>query len=273
MNVRWAFNFNNWNPTENELLLATSCIQTDEKERLNKFVFRNDFKASLIGRLLMRKYINIALKIPYNEIILERDEKGKPFLPHYKSISFNVSHQGNYVVFAGALGRQTIGVDVMKMEYTGGKDINNFFRIMSKNFSQYEWNTIKYGHNVNEHIGMFYRHWCLKESYVKALGVGITINLQDISFKINTKQLQHDQVVTDTELYVKNKKVNWLFEECLLGELNDHVVAVAINKSEGEPNDLVHFEEFNFQELMEGSSSLLEPDLNYCKGYFTKLQR
>jgi phosphopantetheinyl transferase len=55
------------------------------------------------------------------------------------SILFNVSHQGDLAVLAGATGclpGHSLGVDVMKFEYSGGKTLSEFFRIMTRNFSQ-----------------------------------------------------------------------------------------------------------------------------------------
>lgn len=108
----------------------------------------------------------------------------------------------------------------------------------------------------------------MKESYVKAIGVGITINLQDISFNVNTKELTVNQVVNDTELYVKGVKFDWHFQETLLD--NEHCVCVAYNK----PNFTKHnFREISFNELVENSVPLLAADQSFVKSYFSKLDK
>lgn len=204
--ARWAFNFTKWSPTYNDLLQSTACIQQEEKQRIGRFVFKKDFKSSLIGRLMMRKFVANSTNIPYNEVNIKRDEKGKPFVENC-NVTFNVSHQGDFTVFAGDFNDGILGIDVMKLEYKGGKSLKEFFRIMTRQFSQYEWSEIFNAGNEKQQLAMFCRHWCLKESYVKATGVGITINLQEISFKINTKQLNTDNIVDDTELYIKGEKI------------------------------------------------------------------
>lgn len=265
--VRWAFNFNAWNPTHADVLLATSCIQPEEKQRLSKFVFKNDFKSSLIGRLMMRKFVHEALDLSYKEVRFLRDEKGKPYLNNTK-ISFNVSHQGNFAVFAAEIGDVVLGVDVMKLEYSGGKKLNEFFRLMTRHFAPNEWAAIKKAGNDKNQIAMFCRHWALKESYVKALGVGITVDLQDISFKINTEVLKKDLLVRDTELYIKAEKQNWIFEEMLLDD--DHCVAVALK---GTPVDSVLFKQLQFDEIVENCESVIENDANYVDLFFKKLDK
>lgn len=268
MTQRWAFNFTKWKPTEAELKLATSCIQVEEKSRLALFVYKKHFKPSLIGRLMMRKFINDVTKIPYNEIELIRDDKGKPLLKNHinQQIAFNVSHHGDYAVLTGQVGLSKIGCDVMKLEYTGGKSLDELFRLMTRNFSNSEWLTIKSCRDYNSKVTMFCRHWALKESYVKAIGVGITVNLQDLSFKINTKELKRGKVVQDTELYIKNQKQNWFFDEVLMDD-EKHCVAVATQEKIGEDCE---FKLISFEDLVRNAVALLEEDGEYVRNFFKK---
>lgn len=267
--VRWAFNFANWQPTSAEILSATSCIQPEEKERIMKFVFKKDFKASLIGRLLMRKFVSMCSNVPYNQVKFIRDELGKPIIdfPKLPEIKFNVSHHGGMCVMAGVVGNTKIGVDVMSFEYRRIKDLEEYFRIMNRQFSADEWSCIRNAGNKHEQLAMFIRNWCLKESYVKAIGIGIRTNLQTLNFKIHTKNLKQDELVTDTELYVDGQKVEWLFEEMLLDE--EHCVAVALDNKSYTKNDNL-FKFVSFEQTMENSCPLLSQDNKYCDNFFKK---
>lgn len=74
---------------------------------------------------------------------------------------------------------------------------------------------------------------CLKESYVKALGVGIGFSLQRLSFHVTDTQLYKEKFTRSTLLYVDGCLLtNWEFEETMLDD--NHCVAVsmgpAINK-------------------------------------------
>ncbi|CAG2054701.1 unnamed protein product [Timema podura] len=209
--ARWAFNVAAWQPTESQYLLASSCIQEEEKSRIGRFVFKKDAKASLTGRLLLRKYVCDTSGLPYSEINFDRDVNGRPRLvcddskrELARSLHFNVSHHGDYAVLAGEVGNVQLGIDVMKIEYTGGKPLSEFFRLMTRHFSMQEWNTIRGVHGTSEskQLAMFIRHWCLKESYVKALGVGITVDLRNISFKVKTPMLTCGAMTCDTQIYV-----------------------------------------------------------------------
>ncbi|XP_044261922.1 L-aminoadipate-semialdehyde dehydrogenase-phosphopantetheinyl transferase [Tribolium madens] len=267
--VRWAFNLSKWEPSHADMLLATSCVQVEEKERLGKFVFKNDFKASLIGRLLMRKYVNETTGLKYDEIRFGRDEKGKPFLINSPShISYNVSHQGGYTVLAGCGTGGLLGVDVVKVQFPRGKTLNEYFRTMSRIFSGVEWEKIRSQGSETSQLAMFFRHWCLKESYLKAVGVGVTINLQDVCFKINSDVLSKDRLVDDTEVYFRGEKLDWEFQEMLLDE--EHCVAVASESNTGEK---ILFKEIDFHEVMKNAVSLLDPDENYCTSFFNKCDK
>lgn len=271
--IRWAFKWFEWNPSEKEFAHAISCVQLDEKERLGRFVFRKDVRASLAGRLLMRKFVNEYGNVAYNEIVFARDEHNKPILKGGCSdLNFSVSHQGQYTILVGETRNVKLGADIMKLEYTGGKQLSEFFRIMNRNFSSSEWNEIKHpSMNELEQIGMFCRHWALKESYVKAIGIGITINLQMLNFKTNSS-LKHNFVTTDTVLNMNGIKQEWLFEETLLD--SQHCVAIALqeNGKAPQPQNAL-FEIISTEKLLANSIPLFPEDVEYVEKYFKKQER
>lgn len=272
--IRWAFNWKEWNPNEREFEYAISCVQSEEKARLNRFVFRKDVRASLVGRLLMRKFVNEYAGLSYDKIVFARDEHNRPVLrDNSTTLSFNVSHQGSYTVLAGEIREVKLGVDVMALEYTGGKSIAEFFRIMNRNFSAAEWEEIKGtapGKSEAGQISMFCRHWALKESYVKALGMGIVVDLRNIDFRTNS-QLSQDSVTIDTTLYIDGVKQNWLFEEILLD--SRHCVAVALEAGENSSSRSTMFEIMDYNKLVAHAVPLFPVDTIYTTQYFAKSEK
>ena len=227
--VRWAFRLSQWQcVTVEQIRRAFARIQPEEVDRLMKFMFLDDLKASLVGRLMIRNFVASAMQRKNASIHIARDERGKPY---FENLSFNVSHQGNFSVLAGST-RTTgrLGVDVMKMEYTGGKSLQEFFRLMDRNFTDNEWKFIKGGRGHQDLIGRFMRVWCLKESYVKALGVGITVNLREIDLHIDSP-ITTKETIFSTKLRLLGREgpeEDWQFEETLLDA--EHCVAVAVEK-------------------------------------------
>jgi phosphopantetheine--protein transferase-like protein len=277
--ARWAFDFIAWKPTLQELMVAVSLIQKEEKDRIAQFVFQEDFKSSLAGRLLLRYFVRSALCIDNHRVKFGRDERNKPYLMEIngksnyddKIVDCNVSHQGSFACLAGYCDNRTpsnadvrLGVDVMKIEYGGGKSLNEFFRLMTRNFSDNEWNHIKSFNSNQGKLQAFMRNWCLKESYVKNIGTGITMNLQTLDFQINTPEVEGDEIVTDTRLKVDGKLLNnFTFEESLLN--GDHCVAVSL---QNHPSDSTYksnnFQLIKFEELIGNATPLTAPDEKYC---------
>ncbi|XP_018401186.1 PREDICTED: L-aminoadipate-semialdehyde dehydrogenase-phosphopantetheinyl transferase [Cyphomyrmex costatus] len=270
--IRWAFNWKEWDPSVQVLEEATSCLQNDEREKLQNFVFRKDIRASLIGRLLMRKFVNEYTDIPYNRITFIRDENYKPVLKDKSVIiDFNVSHHGSYTVLAGEVKNVKVGVDIMVLDYNKDRNLTHFFRLMKRQFSEAEWEEIRSGKSNAEQLYMFNRHWALKESYTKAIGTGVSTDLRTLDFRTNSK-LTEDSIITDTVLFINGIKQNWLFEESLLD--SQHCVTVALQKND---NSLqlhnTRFRIMNYDELMLHAVPLCPIDSQFITRYFMKSEQ
>lgn len=283
--TRWAFDLSTWSsPSLNQLTQAVAAIQPEERSRLIKFYFINDLLSSLVGRLLMRKYVSETCNLSYADVKFARDSKGKPYwvkpldslnsntLPY---LSFNVSHQGNYVILAGSSSLDFydfgIGCDVMKLEYSGGKDLKEFFRLMHRKFAQTEWNYITQPHyNQQQQLKAFMRHWCLKESYVKELGVGITVDLQKIAFTVDTtKDLNVEtQPLCGTTLRCNDKPMGeWYFEEHMLE--SKYCAAIAFRNFK--PDTIEKFKLLTINDLLKTSAMQEQKEIiDYCREVLKK---
>ena len=70
---------------------------------------------------------------------------------------------------------------------------------------------------------------CLKESYVKALGIGIGFEVKRLDFNLTTKFLTDCDPVTMTTLKVDGCPAdNWVFQETFR---ENHCIAVAVNQN------------------------------------------
>jgi len=219
--------------------------------------------------------VNEYAGLPYDKITFVRDEHNRPVLKDNSSVvSFNVSHHGSYTVLAGEIRNVKLGVDVMTLDYNEKKSIPDFFRLMNRQFSAAEWEEIRgVGKLEAEQMSMFYRHWALKESYVKALGVGVFADLGSIDFRTNSK-LNENSITTDTVLHVNGIKQDWLFEETLLD--SRHCVAIALQDNSND-NSLrlrnTPFKIMNYEELVAHAVPLFPIDLQYTIQYFAKYEQ
>jgi len=105
-------------------------------------------------------------------------------------MQFNVSHHGDWVILT-AESRFSVGCDVMGITKPGSSQAT-FFRHMRSNFSTHEWESIvlKTEDPKDEEkqdraqLTRFMRLWTLKESYVKALGEGLSLEPKRVCFKM-----------------------------------------------------------------------------------------
>ncbi|TRY81532.1 hypothetical protein DNTS_005816 [Danionella cerebrum] len=279
--VRWAFRCGSWAPSKTEWTFAARCVQQEEKDRIGQFVFARDAKYAMAGRLLIRKLVCEKMGLPWDGFRLERTERGKPYLPQTPSStnwSFNVSHQGDFAVLA-AEARRPVGTDVMKTTRPGSSSVQEFFRIMNRQFTELEWTRIQAAESDWERLHCFYRHWALKESFIKAIGTGLGFDLQRVEFHITPTQMREGQVYRQTQMYLDDEKEeDWAFEESLLDK--DHHVAVALGKSEAcsyrensgkvcEAPPLL-FTLLSFSDLVSQATPLLVEDSTYWEEFQKK---
>lgn len=273
--MRWAFNASAWLPCKQQIQTALSGISREEIDRIQRFRFKDDYKLSLIGRLMIRKCVQLCYGISWSSIELHRNQKGKPFCSNLRgqrepALSFNVSHQGDYTVLATST-TTSVGIDVMKFTYPNNTDVPSFFRIMNRQFVESEWEYIKSFKDDWTQLQAFYRLWCLKESYVKAIGVGIgTESAETMHFKINTFKMDLVKNCEDSVLFVNNKQAPWSFNECLLDE--EHVATVAYeNTSEKQSmSSSLDFQFISFEELTNDLEIVTSPKTDWWTNFTEK---
>lgn len=170
-------------------------LSNEEKKRINRLKFKKDKEARAISRYLLRKILSECLKIDAKTIKLVNDKYDRPILvlPKIKNFHFNVSHSGDYIVIAiSSNGR--VGIDIEKI-----KPIN-----LSVSDTCFTKNEIKYLYNKKgTEIERFYKLWTLKESFVKAIGEGLSYPLKKFNFKLKDGLIKHK---------INNKASRWRFK-------------------------------------------------------------
>ena len=215
-----------WNPSSQDWGRAMALIQEEERLRIAKFRYRVDMMSSTVGRLLLRGFAASVLGLANTETQFTRTERGRPVLvQNTRGWDYNVSHAGDWVVLAAAEGCR-VGADVMRTRDTRVDRLEEFFGLMRKQFTDQEWLAIRGGceDSSEQKLERFFRHWTLKESYVKTVGTGLNIDLRTLNFKVE-EPLDYNRVISSTKLEVEEVTTTWQFEESFLDE--EHVVSVA----------------------------------------------
>jgi 4'-phosphopantetheinyl transferase len=146
-----------------------SLLNDDEKDRAKKFTRQNLQKKYIQSRGVLRKILASYLNIEPQNINIKIAEFGKPFLAE-STLGFNLSHKDNQFIIAVS-NNENIGID---LEHCRNRD--NLSALVEKCFSEVEksyWNALP----EKQKIVDFYRFWVRKEAFVKAVGKGISLGL------------------------------------------------------------------------------------------------
>ncbi len=124
-------------------------------------------------RQLLAGYIGCAP----DELVIAYTEYGKPWLADFPELSFNLSHCGPHWVLALTAHRR-IGVDLELIRPRKGMEglVRRCFSIAE----QAAWNSLI--HDKERH---FYQYWTAKEAFVKAVGRGIALGLENVQLSFS----------------------------------------------------------------------------------------
>lgn len=184
---RWLVNTSQWNPSPNEFSFAMSFLPHHEHSSITRFVRIEDRKRALVSRLLQYALVHEVLAIPFDEITIRRTLEGKPYLEwnkenvEFPNFNFNASHHGDYVAIASEP-MCLVGLDVVSHFIPGKETVSEFVQSFSSYFSSSEWQKIVNAGTPDDVLDEFYRYWCLKEAFVKALGTGVGDRLDWMEF-------------------------------------------------------------------------------------------
>lgn len=151
-------------------------LTEEELYDISKLKRSNEQHTKLIARAFLRNVLSRYTNIPANELIFKRSLHGKPEIANEGvNLSFNLSHSGDIIVCAVAK-YLNIGVDVEKIRY----------KVSLTKENDFIFNPIE-SSDMSTFIGVdkqrrFFDYWTLKESFVKALGAGLTFPLNKVSF-------------------------------------------------------------------------------------------
>ena len=157
-------------------------------KKVNAFARSNDSQRSLLGELLARHLLHKATGEPLPDEAFITGDKGKPAHDGFRGIHFNITHSGEWV--AVALSSKCVGVDVERIRKIPEGLAKRFF-------SEAENQWLDSAKNEAEQKDIFFTLWTLKESFLKAIGSGLTKSLS--SFTILQKGNNHFELRQNEE--------------------------------------------------------------------------
>lgn len=190
-----------------------------EQARAQRYLFLKDRLALAVGRALVRATLRQCGALGADlEFVL--NAYGKPELPPDSTcnLRFNISHCTGLVAAAFAVGR-AVGVDVeFESRDSAGVDIaRSYFAPDEVRFLE----SLPEEHRRRA----FFSFWTLKESYIKARGLGLAIPLKDFAFTLDPPRIHFSPAIQD-------EPRDWCFWQ--RRPTPAHPMAIAAQRRDGE---------------------------------------
>ncbi len=168
---------------------------------------------------MARTLVGRALDIQPDHWTWREGAHGRPEIAHPETpLHFNLAHSAGLVVCALANGRE-VGVDVEDLERPATDP-----KMIQRYFSPAEAADIeRHGEAWRDR---FLRYWTLKEAYLKARGLGISVPLREISFILDPQDIAVTFLGT-----LDGTSTAWSFD--LSQPTGRHLVAIAASRSDG----------------------------------------
>lgn len=175
----WCFRPQKLN--EGRLLEAgLSFLSSDERARLDRFLVPEPRHVFLCTRLVARSILSLYAEVEPWEWIFQTNPYGRPEIAspaEYRRLRFNLSNKNGLIVCLVARDGD-LGVDVEDTSQPPRRLLD----IADRFFSAREAAALRALRSTEEQRSRFYHYWTLKESYIKARGVGLALGLSGFSF-------------------------------------------------------------------------------------------
>ena len=156
-----------------------TLLNEEERQNQQRFYFERDRLRYLVTRALVRSVLSRYAPIAPEEWRFATNSYGRPHIagaPTAASdIRFNLSHTHSLIVLGVTLGRE-LGVDVENVRTRSAS-----IQIADSFFAPEEVADLARV-PVEHRQHRFFEYWTLKESYIKARGMGLSIPLDKFSF-------------------------------------------------------------------------------------------
>lgn len=216
---------------------CTNLVSEGEQERCDRFVFEKDRRLYLLAHGMLRKVLSRYAPAAPQAWSFESNRYGKPEIsdpPLERRLRFNLSHTDGLVACAVTT-EVDVGVDV--------EDARRMVEVESlapRFFSAPEAEALL-RLPAAEQQDRFFDYWTLKEAYIKARGMGLSIPLADFSFDLQSEPIRIAFAET-----LQDDPARWQFVRIHAGP--HHKLSVAVRR--GAEHKSISFGEFTPEEFI-----------------------
>ncbi|MFB1014618.1 MAG: 4'-phosphopantetheinyl transferase superfamily protein, partial [Alteromonadaceae bacterium] len=216
--------------------------------------FEKDRHDALITRAFIRDLLSYYADIAPSDWRFDKGEKDKPEIVNPPlPLRFNLSHTKNLIICAVTL-IDDIGCDVENTTRS-----NDVLAVADRYFSPSETQEL-FSQPLEQQRQRFFDYWTLKESYIKAWGLGLAIPLKDFNFSIAPLKAEHSDSLLSSKVPCKKMKINsnislafaehrvdepTLWRSWLFYPNDEHRIALSLRSQSDNQSTEYHFRFFN----------------------------
>lgn len=201
--------------------LAWEVLSPDERRHAGRFNFEHDRNTYLTSRSLRRHVLSHYADVAPKQWRFTENRYGRPCIDRSMlagHLEFNVSRSGGIVVCAIAQDG-AVGVDIERLDRAvpaGAVDA-----VMGPREK-----AALEGLPLSKRGWRFFSHWTLKEAYLKARGMGLSVPLDSIAFDVPCDPDQGMPLEASLQVQPAGDSASW---RCmLLSPISTHVMAVCV---------------------------------------------
>jgi 4'-phosphopantetheinyl transferase len=195
-----------------------ALLTPEELDRYGSFQFEHDRRLFLATRALARTVLSNYSAVSPADWRFAVGENGKPCIATpavQPSIYFNLANTPGLVVCVVSVCHELVGVDVERID----RQLETV-ELAERYFSESETEKLR-SISVAKQGREFFRYWTLKESYVKARGLGLVLPLDQFSFTVE------DPIRVEFDKRLADDATSWRF--ALLDAPPCYMIAVSVN--------------------------------------------
>jgi 4'-phosphopantetheinyl transferase len=195
-------------------------LTDDERIQMSRFYYARHRHQYLLTRALVRTCLSAYCNVEPGDWRFSKNSYGKPEVKLPESagqVRFNLSHCRG-LVLCGITQEHDIGVDVEDAQRNTRAALDS----LSSYFSASEIAEIN-RLPIDRQKQRFFDYWTLKESYIKARGMGLAIPLSKFSFQFEGDRLEGFEIHPD----LNDDPANWQFWR--ISRPGGYRAAVAVN--------------------------------------------
>ncbi|OQX76898.1 MAG: hypothetical protein B6D64_09075 [Bacteroidetes bacterium 4484_276] len=178
--------------------LVSAYLPDSSAKKASRFKHVSDAQRQILGEVLTRAALCNEFNLDNHNICFGYSSIKKPFLSGRRDIHFNISHSGKWVVCA--VSEKEVGIDVEKI-----RKIN--FNVARRFFSTTEVDQL-FSLPEKAQLNYFFDLWTLKESYLKALGTGLTKPLSSFTVGQSQGKIKLVDDEGQVEVFLKKYKLD-----------------------------------------------------------------